>query len=185
MADKSVARLLKELDRRADLHHLAILHHHDLIGESQRLGLVMRDINHRRAELLVQFLQLGAQQPFEVRVDDRQRLVKHDDIDVFTHQAAAKRYFLLAVSGQPRGALFQHAGQVRHLGNCAHALVHLRLRHAAVAQGERQIVVDAHRVVHDRKLENLRDIALVCRQSGDVPIAEQHLAMARNRAGRK
>ena len=40
------APAFEQLDRRTDLHHLALLHHHDLIGEGQRLGLVMGDIDH-------------------------------------------------------------------------------------------------------------------------------------------
>src|SRR5262247_2944990 len=57
----------------------------------------------------MQLLEFGPQLPFEVRVDDRERLVEHDDIDIGAHQSAAERNFLLAVGGQPRGALVEHA----------------------------------------------------------------------------
>ena len=97
--------LLEQLDRRAGLHDLAVVHHHHLVGEGQRLGLVVGDIDHGAPDALVQLLELGAQHPFEMRIDDRQRLVEHDDVDVGADQAAAERDLLLAVGGQAGGAL--------------------------------------------------------------------------------
>ena len=58
MAHKGVARPLEQLDRRADLDDFALLHHHDLIGEGQRLRLVVGHVDHRGADPLVQFFQL-------------------------------------------------------------------------------------------------------------------------------
>ena len=86
-----------------------IVHDHHLVGEGQRLGLVVGDVDHGHADLVVQFLELGAQHPFEVRVDDGQRLVEHDHVDVGAHQAAAERDLLLAVGGQAGGAVAEHA----------------------------------------------------------------------------
>ncbi len=45
--------LLEQLDRRADLDDLAVVHDHHLVGEGQRLGLVVGHVNHRHADLLV------------------------------------------------------------------------------------------------------------------------------------
>ncbi len=100
MADEGVAWPLEQLDRRADLDDLAFVHHHHLVGEGQRLGLVVGDVDHRPADALVQLLELRAQHPFQVRIDDGQRLVEHDDVDVGADQAAAERDLLLAVGGQ-------------------------------------------------------------------------------------
>ena len=51
VADEGVRRPLEQLDRRADLHHPAVVHHHHLVGEGQRLGLVVGDVDHRALEL--------------------------------------------------------------------------------------------------------------------------------------
>ena len=170
-------RPLEQLGRRADLHDLALVHDDDLVGEGQRLGLVVGDVDHGVAEAAVQLLQLRAQHPFHVRVDDRQRLVEQDGVDVGAHQAAAERDLLLLVGGQPARPLARAVGQADHVEDLAHLAVDLGLRHAAVAQREGQIVVDGHGVVDHRELEHLGDVALLRRQLGDVAAVEQQLAL--------
>ncbi|MCY1305228.1 hypothetical protein D9M70_550220 [compost metagenome] len=58
VADERVARALEEFGRGTDLNDLAVIHDDDLVGESERLGLVVGDIDHGEAELLVQPLDL-------------------------------------------------------------------------------------------------------------------------------
>ena len=115
IADESVLRPLEQLGRRADLHDLAVIHDDDLVGEGQRLGLVVRDIDHGVAEALVQLLQLRAQHPFHMRIDDGQRLVEQDGVDVGAHQPAAERDLLLLVGGQPARLALGPVGEVDHL----------------------------------------------------------------------
>src|SRR5690606_4771641 len=55
-----------------------------------------------------------------------------------------------------------------------HARIHLGGRQAPVAQREGEVVVDGHRVVDDRELEHLRDVARHRRRPGDVGAVEQH-----------
>ena len=74
-----------------------VVHDHDLVGEGQRLRLVVRHVDHREVELAVQRLEGRAQLPFQVRIDHRQRLVEQDGGDVRAHQAAAERDLLLGV----------------------------------------------------------------------------------------
>ena len=180
VADEGVRRALEEIDRRADLHHLALVHHHDLVGEGQRLGLVVGDVDHRDADLLLQLLELGAELPFQVRVDDGQRLVEHDDGDVLAHEAAAHRDLLLAVGGEAGGAAAEAVGELQHLGDGADAGVDRGGGDAAVAEREGEIVVDGHRVVDDRELEHLGDVALDRRQAGHVAVVEEHAALGRH-----
>ena len=45
--------LVEQFRRRAALHHPAVMHHHHGVGEGQRLGLVVGDVDHRHAELLL------------------------------------------------------------------------------------------------------------------------------------
>ncbi len=48
--DELVGRVVVELERRADLGHPPPVEHDDLVGERHRLGLVVGDVDHRRAE---------------------------------------------------------------------------------------------------------------------------------------
>ncbi len=100
MPDKSVGRPVEQFAGRSHLHHGAVMHHHDRIGEGQRLGLVVGDIDHADIELLVQLLQLRSQLPFEMRIDHGQRLVEQDRRDIRPHQPPTKRYLLLRIRRQ-------------------------------------------------------------------------------------
>ena len=115
-----------------------------------------------------------------MRIDHGQRLVEHDDVDVGADQPAAERDLLLAVRREAGGALLQRRPRRSSMRaiSCT-ARVDLGLGHAAIAQRERQIVVDRHGVVDDRELEHLRDVALVGRHVGQVDVVEQHAAFGR------
>ena len=180
VSDEGVRRPLEQLDRGADLHDFTVLHHHDLVGERQRFGLIVSHVDHGRLHPLVQFLQLGAQLPLQVRIDHSERLVKHHDVDVLAHQTAAHGDLLLVVGRQVRRTSVQHVGDFKHLGNRGDTLLDDVLVAAPVAQREGEIVVNGHRVVDDRKLEHLRDVALCRRQRCHVLIVEQDLTFRGN-----
>jgi len=114
----------KSSNRRARLHHHALVHHHHLISEGERLGLIVRHVDHGGVQALVQLLELGAQAPFQVGIDHRQGLVEQDRVHVGAHQAAAERDLLLAVGREPGGALIERGPQVQHRGDLAHPGVH-------------------------------------------------------------
>ena len=63
------------LYRRADLLDDAVMHDGDAIREAHRLGLVMRDVDGRRAGRLQDSLELGTHLQAQQRVQVRQRLV--------------------------------------------------------------------------------------------------------------
>ena len=121
VADEGVLRPVEQLRGAADLHRPAARHHHHLVGEGQRLDLVVRDVDQGELELLVDLLELAPQLPLEVRVDHRQRLVEQHRGDVLAHQAAAERDLLLGVGGEAGGALVELAAQLQHLGDLADA----------------------------------------------------------------
>ena len=60
MTDKHMSGLREKFARRPNLHHGTIQHHHHCIGKRERLGLIMRDIDHGHIKLLVKLFQLGA-----------------------------------------------------------------------------------------------------------------------------
>ncbi len=168
VADESVARALEQLRCGADLHRAAACHHDDLLRERQRLDLVVRDVDQRQLQLGVNLLQLAPQLPLQVRVDDGQRLIEQHRTHVFAHQAAAERDLLFGIGRQASGALVQLAGEFQHLGDLADALLDLVTRHTPVLQRKGQVLRHRHRVVDDRELEHLRDVALLRRLLRDI-----------------
>ena len=88
MADKGVGGALEEFLRRSGLNHFAVRHDNDLVGKCQGFGLVVGDVNHGDVELAVDFLELRAQFPFQMRVDHGERFVEQDRRDIGADKAA-------------------------------------------------------------------------------------------------
>jgi hypothetical protein len=105
IADECVLRPLEQVVGGADLHGLALVHHHDVVGKGQRLDLIVRQIDHQEIEGPMNSLQL----PLDRGVDHRQRLVERDCRHIRANQAAAQRDLLLGVGGEPAGAAVQDA----------------------------------------------------------------------------
>ena len=97
MPNECVLGLFEKFDGRARLHHFTIIHHNDLIGKCQGFGLVMGHIDHRTLDAVLQFLELGAQLPFQMRINHREGFIEHDDIHIRAHKTAPQRNFLFAV----------------------------------------------------------------------------------------
>ncbi len=98
---------------------------------------------------------------------------------------APERDLLLLVGGQALALAVAEFGKPGHLQRLAHPAVDVGFGHAAIAQRKRQIVVDRHRVVDDRKLEHLRDVAFLRRQVGHVLAVEQQFALRTDAASLK
>ena len=180
VADEGVGGPHEQLLRRAGLHHAALVHHHDRVGEGQRLGLVVRDVDHREVERAVQHLELRAQLPLQPRIDHGERLVEQDRRHVGAHQAAAERDLLLGVGRQAVGL----AGEDRASRSSSRAISATRAsisgaRQAAVLEREGEVLAHRHGVVDHRELEHLGDVALLRRQRHDVLAVEQHRAARR------
>ena len=149
------------------------------LGEGQRLDLVVGDVDQGELQLVVDLLELPPQLPLEMRIDDRERLVEQHRRDVLAHQAAAERDLLLGVGGEAGGAL-RSAGRSarasRRSGRRAGAMrsgATPRLR-----SGKAEVLGHGHRVVDDRELEHLGDVALLRRARGDVDAVELHACRA-------
>ena len=77
----------------------AALHHGDAVGQRQRLDLVMRDIDHGVAELLVELLDLDPQLVAQLGVEVGKRLVEQEDVDI-AHQRPADGDALALAAGK-------------------------------------------------------------------------------------
>ena len=179
VADEGVVRPLEQRFRPALLHHLAFGHDDDLIGKGQRFHLIVRHVDQRELQLLVNLLELAAQLPLQVRINDGERLIEQDGRHVLAHQAAAQRDLLLGIRRQARGAALECVLQLKDLGDFLHALLHFGFRRLAIAQREGEVVEHGHRVVDDRELEHLGDVALARAGVRHVLAVKQHLAFRR------
>ena len=105
--------------------------------------------------------------------------VEEHGADVLAHEAAAERDLLLRVGREAGGAAVELAAQLEHLGDHADALLNIGRRNSAVAQRERKVLGDRHRVVDDRELEHLRDVALLRCLPRDIDAVEPDAALRR------
>ena len=109
-----------DLLRRIELLDDAAVHHRDAVGERQRLDLVVGDVDHGRAELLVQLLELDAQLGAELGVEVGERLVEEEDVDV-AHQRPADGDALALAAGQLGGRALQERLDLQELGGALDA----------------------------------------------------------------
>ena len=155
--DIGVLRLLVELGRAADLLDPAVAHHDDAVAHAQRLDLVVRDVEGRHAEPLLQLDDFGAHLHAQRRVEVGERLVHQEDARL-AHDGAAERHALPLAAGQFLRPPLKDAFDAEHLRGLAHAVLDLRLRrlsqaHAEgdvrehVEMGEERVVLEDHRHV--------------------------------------
>ena len=93
-----------QLLRRADLPRLAVDHHHDAVGQRQRLLLVVRHVDRGAAEHGVDAADLGPHLQPQLGIQVGQRLV-HQHQRRLHHDGARDRHALLLAAGQLAGQL--------------------------------------------------------------------------------
>ena len=103
---EQVRRVLVEHLRRVDLLDHPGAHDRHAVAERHRLGLVVRDVDHRRAQLLLDPRHLGAHLHAQLGVQVRQRLVHQERLRV-AHDRAAHRHALALAAGQVRRLALQ------------------------------------------------------------------------------
>ena len=106
-ATNRLSRLVVELERRADLLDDAVVHHHDLVGHGHGLDLVVRDVDGRGLQPLVQLLDLGAHLHAQLGVEVGQRLVEQEHLRIAHDRAAHGDALALAAGKLARIAVEQ------------------------------------------------------------------------------
>ena len=104
-ADEEVHRALVELLGRRDLLELALPHDRDAVAHRHRLDLVVRDVDRRHAELVLQARDLGAHVHAQLRVEVRERLVHEVGLGLAHDRAAHGDPLALAAGERARLAL--------------------------------------------------------------------------------
>ena len=100
---EEVGRAVVELLRRVDLLQLPVAHDRDAVAHRHRLGLVVRDVQRRGAELLVQPRDVRAHLHPQLGVQVRQRLVHQERLRL-AHDRPPQRDPLALAAAQLRAA---------------------------------------------------------------------------------
>ena len=130
--DRAGLRVLVDLARAADLRQVAVVEHADPRRQGQRLGLVVGDVEHGRAEVLLDPLQLEAQVVAQLGVERGQRLV-HQRHRGLAHQRPADRHPLHLPAGKARRRVGELVLDAQQAGDLGHLLAHLGSRESGAA----------------------------------------------------
>ena len=105
--DESVGGAVVDLVRRRELLQLALAHDRHEVGHRHRLGLVVRDVQRRRPEPLLQALDLAAHRRAQLGVEVRERLVHEEDRRLAHDRPRQRDALSLAAREVPRPAVEQ------------------------------------------------------------------------------
>ena len=119
--DEEVRAARVELLGRPDLLQHAELHDGDAVAHRHRLDLIVRDVDRRRPECLLQLQDLGAGLHAELRVEVRQRLV-HQKGCRLAHDRSSERDTLALATGQLLRLALDQRVEVEDLGCSPDAL---------------------------------------------------------------
>ena len=160
---------------RADLLDLAAIHDDDAIGQGHCLDLVVRHIDCRHRDLLMNLFDLHPHLDAQFGVQVRQRLVEQKDLRVTDDRAAHRDTLTLTA----RQLLWPPVEQVRDVEDtrCVlDPLFDLRLRELLQPQTERHVLVDGHMRIKRVILEHHCDVPVLRRHIVDQLVADIDLA---------
>ena len=144
---KSATKVLRgtvvDLARRTHLLDDAVAHHHDAVGDRQRLLEVVGDVHARDVQPALELLQLHAHLPAELGVEIRQRLVEEQHRGR-EHERPGQGDALLLPAGELRGAPRAEIAELDQLQRVAHARGHLGLGPLPHAEPVGHVVEHAH-----------------------------------------
>ena len=144
--------------------------------ERHRLHLVVGHVDRRRAEPLVQALELGAHLHAELRVEVRQRLVHQERLRLAHHRAADRDPLALA-AGQLGGLAIQQPFEPEDRGDVdAPGAVARPSASCRSLSPNPRFCLDRHVRVQGVVLEHHRDVAELRLEVGDLLAADRDLA---------
>ena len=139
----SLAGLLVEVARRADLLDRAVVEDHDLLGDLHRLLLVVRDEHRRHVDLVVQAAQPGAQLLAHRGVERAEGLVEQQHPRLH-RQRARQRHALALAAGELRRVAVGEAVEAAPARAARRRAPDLLLGPLADRQPERDVVAHGH-----------------------------------------
>ena len=136
----------------------------------------MRDVDHRRREVLLQPRDLRARLHPQLGVEVRQRLVHQERLRVADDRAAHRDALALAAGEVGRLAV-QVLAEIEDLGGALDLLVDLALVDLRELQREAHVLAHGHVRIQRVVLEDHRDVAIARRQVVDDLVADQQLTL--------
>ena len=141
------------------LLQLALAHDGDAVAHRHRLDLVVRDVDRRHAEVVLQPRDLRAHLHAQLGVEVGERLVHQEGLRL-AHDRAAHRHALALAAREVARLAIEQRLEVEDARGVRDALLDLVLRHLLDAQAEGDVLVHAEVRVERVALEHHRDVAV-------------------------
>ena len=161
---------LVELGRRAELLDVTAVHDHDPVGHGHGLFLVVRDVDERDPDLVLDPLQLELHLLPQLEVERAERLVEEEHARPVHERAGECDPLLLTARELPRLAPLE-PGEADELERLDDPCAQLALLDAAASQPEGDVLEDREVREERVRLEHGVDVALVRGQRRDVDAA--------------
>ncbi len=169
------SRAVVEVERGAELLHVAGVQHHDPVRQRHRLHLVVGDVDHRGVHPPVQLGDLEPRLDAQRRVEVGERLVEQENLGV-AHDRPADGDALALAAGEVLGQPVEELVELQDARRFLHLRLDCGIVGAAAAETERHVLVDAHVRVERVGLEHHRDPALGRRQRVDALAVDHEVA---------
>ena len=174
---EAVGRPVIERLRIRYLLQAAVAHDGDPLAKGHRLAGVVRHVDHRRAEPLVQAADFVPELAAEGAVEARQRLVQEEVLGTADHRPPEGHALLLAQGKFARPAV-QQGGDVQRQGRLVHPQADLVSGRPAQFQAEAQIAANGEVRIECPLLEDHGHVPLAWRQPLRRPAADGDLSSA-------
>ncbi len=166
-------RPLVDLARASDLLDEAVVHDRDPVAHRERLFLVVRHVDERRPELVLNSLQLELELLAQLDVKSTERLVEEECRGTIDERARQRDSLLLSTRELRRTALLVSL-ELDHPEHLVHSGTLLVLPELLQLEAERNVVVDRHVREERVVLEDHVHVPPVRRHVRDVVPAEQN-----------
>ena len=157
--DEEVGRVVIDVNRGADLLDVTPLHDDDAARHGHSFGLVVGDVDGRRAERFVEFDDFGTHLDTEFRVEVGQRFVHQEDFRV-TDDGTAEGDTLTLTTRKGLWLTVEIFFDLKDAGSFADAAVDFLAGKATDAETKGHVVVDRHVRIQGVGLEDHRDVAV-------------------------
>ncbi len=153
------------------------MHDRDTRRERHRLDLVMRDVDRRLADALVQLLDLGAHFDAQLGVEVGKRFVEQEQFRI-ANQRAPHGDALALSAGQLAGLAIQQRLDLQKPGDALDRRFAVHLGHAPTLHTESDVLAGGHGRVKRVGLEHHGDVAVLWRDRIDDPAVDADFALA-------
>ena len=169
--DEAVLRIAIDIERRTGLLDQTVAHDDDAVAERHGFFLIVRYIDGRGLEALVERFEFGTRRDAELGVEIGERFVEEKGLG-FADDGATERDTLALAAGELAGLAVEHVGETESFGDTLDAPIDLGLGDFSELEREGHVLVDAHVGVEGVGLEDHRDVTVLRMNVVDDAIAD-------------